>query len=74
MGTLTIRNLPDDLVDRIKEAAAGQGHSMEQEVRDLLQRRYATRAEVLARLQERWRQYPTASAQEIAAWIAEGRE
>ncbi len=74
MATLTIRNLPDELVERLKEAAAREGRSMEQEVRDLLQRRYAARRDVLARVEERWQQYPKASREEIASWIAEGRE
>lgn len=74
MATLTIRNLPDELVDRVKEAAARQGRSMEQEVRELLQKRYAEREELLARIEDRWRRYPPASAEEIASWIAEGRE
>jgi plasmid stability protein len=74
MATLTIRNLPDDLVERLKEAASRRGHSMEQEVRELLQQRYAARQEVLARVEERWQRLPKASAEEIAAWTAEGRE
>ncbi|QPC90932.1 hypothetical protein [Mesorhizobium sp. INR15] len=36
MGTLTIRNLDDDLKQRLRERAARHGVSMEQEVRSLL--------------------------------------
>ena len=74
MATLTIRNLDEDLVERLKSAAARRGRSMEQEVRELLEQRYAARQEVLARIEESWRQYPKASREEIASWIAEGRE
>ena len=49
MATLTIRNLPADLVACIKAAARGNGRSMEQEVRDVLTARYAPRAAILAR-------------------------
>ena len=73
MATLTIRNLPDDLVDRLKEAAARRSRSMEQEVRELLEARYAPRDEVLSRIEERWRRHPTASGDEIRRWIHEGR-
>ena len=36
MGTLTIRNLDDDLKQRLRERAASHGVSMEQEARSLL--------------------------------------
>lgn len=74
MATLTIRNLPDDLVERIRVSASRYGRSMEQEVRELLQHRYAARQDVVSRLHERWQRHPKATAAEIAAWIAEGRE
>jgi plasmid stability protein len=40
MATLTIRNLPDDLRDRIRREAAEHGRSMEAEVRLTLSERY----------------------------------
>ena len=73
MATLTIRNLSEDLVDRLKEAAARQSRSMEQEVRELLEQRYVPRHEVLRRIHERWEAQPKASAEEIHSWIREGR-
>ncbi|UVC17390.1 FitA-like ribbon-helix-helix domain-containing protein [Mesorhizobium onobrychidis] len=36
MGTLTIRNLDDDLKQKLRERAARHGLSMEQEARNLL--------------------------------------
>jgi plasmid stability protein len=74
MATLTIRSLSEELVERLKLAAARSGRSMEQEVRQLLEQRYASRGEVLQRIEERWQRLPKATAAEIAAWIAEGRE
>lgn len=68
MATLTIRNLPDDLVKRIKEMAANKGHSMEQEVRELLQNKFASRSQVLQRVQQRWESLPEISPGELEQW------
>ncbi len=38
MASITIRNLDDDLKRRLRMRAAENGHSMEQEVRDILRR------------------------------------
>ncbi len=38
MAALTIRNLPDDVRDRLRLRAARSGRSMEAEVRDILTR------------------------------------
>lgn len=73
MATLTIRNLSDELIQRVKTAAEHNHRSMEQEVRELLQRRYADKEQVLARLRERWEQLPSASPDEVERWREEGR-
>lgn len=73
MATITIRNLPDDLVKRIKAAAARNGSSMEQEVRELLRQHYPSRSEIWARVRERSAQFPPTTAEEIDAWIESGR-
>ncbi len=73
MATLTIRNLPEAVVVRLKEVARRRGHSMEQEVRELLEARYASRAEVLERIRDRWEHLPEISAEEIEAWRRKGR-
>ncbi len=74
MATLTIRSLDEDLVERIKLSALRSNRSMEEEVRQLLEQRYAAREGVLARIEERWARLPKASASEIAEWIDKGRE
>lgn len=74
MATLTIRSIPDEVVERIKLVAGRTGRSMEQEVRQLLEERYASRRAVLQRIEERWASLPKATAAEIDAWISEGRE
>ena len=73
MATLTIRNVPDEVVARLKKVAANKGHSMEQELRELLKTRYPARAEVLDRVEENWKNLPPVSAEEIDQWIAEAR-
>ncbi len=73
MATLTIRNVPDEVVARLKKVAANKGHSMEQELRELLKTRYPSRAEVLDRVEQRWETLPPVSAEEIDQWIAEAR-
>jgi plasmid stability protein len=73
MGTLTIRNVPDDVVERIKNAAAHKGHSMEQEVRELIESRYEAKNEALRRIRESWKDLPETTPEEIQRWIETGR-
>ena len=74
MGTLTIRNVPDAVVERIKAAARQSGVSMEQELRDLLQRRYAHRSEILSRVRDRWPALPETTPDEVERWRDSGRK
>lgn len=73
MATLTIRSVPDEIVERLRETARTNGHSMEQEVRELLQERYAERSAVLERVRARWSDQPAASVDEVDAWLSESR-
>jgi len=73
MATLTIRNVPDDLVERLKEAAERSGRSMEQEVRELLSQRYMMRGELLKKIRARWDKANPPTPSEIEAWIGQGR-
>ena len=74
MATITIRNLPDDVVARIKIKAKNNGKSMEQELRDLLVRNYKTREDILKRIEERWAKLPKATKEEIDSWQDVGRD
>jgi len=74
MATLTIRNLPTDLVDRLKKVAARNGRSMEQEVRELLLDRYPDRDELWRRIDERRKDLPEATTEQVQAWIDEARK
>ena len=74
MASVTIRRLPDELVARIKAAAAAHGCSLEQELRDTLAARYATRQEVLDTVRAHWGRLPEVGAADIEAWLDTGRE
>jgi antitoxin FitA len=68
MPTLTIRNLSEEVIAHIKEAAQAHGHSMEQEVREALVRRYGDRRAVLQRIRQRWPELPETEADEVRKW------
>ena len=74
MATLTIRRLPADLVERIRERAMRAGRSMEQEVRLALADRYADRQILLDRIERQLAELPPTTAAEVDQWIEEGRE
>jgi plasmid stability protein len=74
MGSVTIRNLPEGVVAEIKAAAALHGRSLESELRELLQRRYRSREEVLTLVRERWNELPRVTAKQVDAWIEAGRK
>lgn len=80
MATLTIRNLPDDLRDRIRREAAEHGRSMEEEARQTLAERYRPKVsvdEILKRLDAlnagRPRLPPDAKMDVTDSFIAEKR-
>jgi plasmid stability protein len=73
MPTLTIRKVPRAVIARLKTTATQSGRSMEQEVRELLERRYARRADVLKAIRASWRELPPSSSKEVARWIETGR-
>jgi plasmid stability protein len=55
MATLTIRNLPEDVHDRLRRAAAENHRSMEEEVRQALAARYSKQIsteEIIRRLDQ----------------------
>jgi len=73
MATLTIRNLPDNVIEGVKTSAELHNRSMEQEVREMLQRRYGPRSEVLRRIRDRWTSLPHTDSAEMMRWRQEGR-
>ena len=73
MATLTIRNLSDDLIERLKASAKASNRSMEQEVRELLEARYQEKKQLIKSIKQSWDELPETSAQTMDAWRQEGR-
>lgn len=74
MPTLTIRNVPARVVRSLQALARRRRHSMEQEVRELLETYVAERRSVLDQIEKSWsRQTRRPTADEIESWIAAGR-
>jgi antitoxin FitA len=57
MAQFTIRQLDDAVVARLRERAAAAGHSMEQEVREILTVSCTDLVQVMARLRQRQAAY-----------------
>ena len=84
MATLTIQNIPEDLVERIQSAADHNRRSMEQEFRALIESRFTgseqvpahsdeSKEKALKRIRERWKDLPETTPEEIDRWLKEGR-
>ena len=74
MPTLTIRNVPVKVVQSLKARARRNRHSMEQEVRDLLQAHVMERSAALEQIVASWaKQSRRPTAAEIDSWIGVGR-
>lgn len=72
--TLTIRRVPARTVDTLKALARRNGHSMEQEVRELLDGHAAERQSVLGQIEEGWAaQTRRPTTEEIDRWMGIGR-
>jgi plasmid stability protein len=74
MATLTIRNVPQRTLRRLKALAKRQNVSMEQAVRNLLEEQAGDRSAVLEEIERSWeRQASRPTAEEIDSWIEVGR-
>ncbi len=70
MATLTVRNLPDEVIQRLKEIAAQNRRSMEQEVRSLLESVSLDRISACRRIEQAWAdQSRTTTAEEVERWV-----
>jgi plasmid stability protein len=75
VATLTIRNVPQRVVRRLKALAKRHNASMEQVVRDLLEEYAGERSSVLKQIEASWeRQMRRPGADEIDSWITAGRD
>lgn len=74
MATLTVRNVPPEIVKSLKALARQNRRSMEQEVRVLLEEYVGERLALLEQIEAGWaRQARQPSAREVDAWIDAGR-
>lgn len=74
MPTLTIRNVPNKIVNSLKRLARANGRSMEQQIRMMLAEQVGDRGSVLRQLEEMWqRQARRPAADEVQRWISESR-
>ena len=74
MAALTIRNLPPEVVSALKRLAQRNHRSMEQEVREMIERYVGNRLSAIDQIKRSWdSQSRSPSAQEINSWIQEGR-
>jgi plasmid stability protein len=73
MATVTVRDLPAAVIANIKQTAQMHGKSMEQEIREVLARRYGERAAVAERIRQRWPELPQVSSDQLEAWRGAGR-
>ena len=75
MATLTIRNVPLQLVQSLKKLAKKRRNSMEAQVRELLEESVGDRLSVLEQIEDSWKvQARRPSAREIEDWMVTGRE
>jgi plasmid stability protein len=74
MPTIIVRDLSQKIVKSLKAIARKNHRSMEQEVRDLLERHVGDRVSALRQIEEAWEaQSRRTTAEEVESWIVEGR-
>ena len=74
MATVTVRNLSPKVVRSLKTLAKRNGRSMEQEVRKIIEMHVGDKLSVMKQIEESWsRQARRPTAEEVDAWIKEGR-
>jgi len=73
MPTLTIPDIPEEVLARLSSSASHNGRSIEEEVRELISRRFATREEALRRVRSRWDTIPPTPPEMVQDWRQTGR-
>ena len=75
MATLTVRNVPTQVVKSLKALARRNRRSMEQEVRALLAQHVGDRLALLDEIEQSWtRQTRRPKPREVETWIGVGRQ
>ena len=74
MGTITVRNIPDEVIEMIKNRARRNRRSMEQEVRSTLSGVVHDRERSMKRIQSLWKkQKRPIPREEIDEWLRRAR-
>jgi len=75
MATITVRNIPEEVISMIKDRAHRNKRSMEQEVRTILSGAVLDRERAMKRIESLWqRQRRAVSREEIDAWLMKARQ
>jgi plasmid stability protein len=70
MATITVRNIPEEVITLIKNRARRNKRSMEQEIRTILSEVVLDREGAMERIESLWRQQKRSiSKEEIDAWL-----
>jgi plasmid stability protein len=74
VATITVRNIPDEVVEMIKNRARRNRRSMEQEVRSMLSSAVHDREAAMNRIEALWKkQNRPISKEEVDAWLKRAR-
>lgn len=74
MATITVRNVPPEIVEALKILAREQGNSMEQQVRTIIGEYLGERQALLEQIESSWDdQSRRPTVEEIEAWLGAGR-
>ena len=74
MATITVRNIPDEVIEMIKSRARRNKRSMEQEVRSILTEITSDRSQAMKRIEMlRRKQKHPISKEEIDKWLRSAR-
>jgi plasmid stability protein len=74
MATLTVRNIPEDVLRSLKTLARMNHRSMEEELRRLIESKAMDRLSVLRQVEASWkRQKRPTTRREVERWIRESR-
>lgn len=75
MGQVLVRNLDDDVIDSLKTKAEINGHSLEQELRDVITAAAPLTPEQKVALSQKWREsHPPLENFDVRAAIRHGRD
>ena len=75
MATITVRNIPDEVIGMIKDRARNNRRSMEQEVRSILSSVVHDREQAMRRIESLWKkQKRPIDREEIDEWLGRARE